>query len=71
MSKLQAVRGMNDILPDEAERWEAFETIVRDWLRAEGYGETFLDLDPEHGLAPSQRWWESPLQSFVDSTGRY
>ena len=37
MSKLQAVRGMNDILPDEAERWEAFETIVRDWLRAYGY----------------------------------
>ncbi|MCP4636268.1 MAG: histidine--tRNA ligase [Methyloversatilis sp.] len=37
MSKLQAVRGMNDILPDEAERWEAFETIVRDWLRGYGY----------------------------------
>lgn len=34
---LQAVRGMNDILPDEAERWEAFEEIVRDWLRAYGY----------------------------------
>jgi WD40 repeat protein len=31
---------------------------VRDWLRAEGYGETFLDLDPEHGLAPGQRWEE-------------
>ncbi|WP_019917977.1 histidine--tRNA ligase [Methyloversatilis discipulorum] len=37
MSKLQAVRGMNDILPDEAERWEAFEIIVRDWLRGYGY----------------------------------
>ncbi|WP_341929362.1 histidine--tRNA ligase [Methyloversatilis discipulorum] len=37
MSKLQAVRGMNDILPDEAERWEVFETIVRDWLRGYGY----------------------------------
>lgn len=34
---LQAVRGMNDVLPDEAERWEAFEAIVRDWLRAYGY----------------------------------
>ena len=29
---LQAVRGMNDILPDEAETWEYFESIVRDWL---------------------------------------
>jgi len=34
---LQAVRGMNDILPDEAELWEQFEELVRDWLRAYGY----------------------------------
>ncbi|MBK9615876.1 MAG: histidine--tRNA ligase [Uliginosibacterium sp.] len=35
--KIQGVRGMNDLLPDEAERWEAFEEIVRDWLRSYGY----------------------------------
>lgn len=34
---MQAVRGMNDILPDEAETWEHFEDIVRDWLRSYGY----------------------------------
>lgn len=34
---LQAVRGMNDILPDDAEAWEHFESIVRDWLRSYGY----------------------------------
>ncbi|MDR0716117.1 MAG: histidine--tRNA ligase [Azoarcus sp.] len=34
---LQAVRGMNDILPDEAEIWETFEDIVRDWLKSYGY----------------------------------
>ncbi|HRP95299.1 MAG TPA: histidine--tRNA ligase [Rhodocyclaceae bacterium] len=34
---LQAVRGMNDILPDEAEMWEHFEDLVRDWLRSYGY----------------------------------
>ena len=28
---------MNDILPDEAETWEHFEEIVRDWLRSYGY----------------------------------
>ena len=28
---------MNDMLPDEAERWEAFEDIVRDWLHSYGY----------------------------------
>lgn len=36
-NKLQGVRGMNDLLPDEAERWEAFEEIIRDWLRSYGY----------------------------------
>jgi histidyl-tRNA synthetase len=34
---LQAIRGMNDILPDEAELWEQFEETVRDWLAAYGY----------------------------------
>ncbi|MEW6514405.1 MAG: histidine--tRNA ligase [Pseudomonadota bacterium] len=34
---LQAIRGMNDILPAEAERWEAFEELIRDWLSAYGY----------------------------------
>ena len=33
-NKIQGVRGMNDLLPDEAERWEAFEEIVRDWLKS-------------------------------------
>ena len=38
MSKaLQAVRGMNDILPDDAEIWEQFEDIVRNWLHSYGY----------------------------------
>jgi histidyl-tRNA synthetase len=34
---LQAVRGMNDILPDEAELWLWFEEVVRDWLHSYGY----------------------------------
>jgi histidyl-tRNA synthetase len=34
---LQAIRGMNDILPADAERWEAFEELIRDWLSAYGY----------------------------------
>ena len=34
---LQAIRGMNDLLPDAAERWEAFEELIRDWLSAYGY----------------------------------
>ena len=34
---LQSVRGMNDILPDEAEFWEVFEETVRSWLKSYGY----------------------------------
>src|SRR5262245_65587019 len=35
--QIQAIRGMNDVLPDEAPLWEHFEDTVRDWLRAYGY----------------------------------
>lgn len=34
---LQSVRGMNDILPDDAQLWEHFEELVRDWLKSYGY----------------------------------
>ena len=35
--QIQAIRGMNDILPDEAHLWEFFEDTVVAWLRAYGY----------------------------------
>ena len=34
---LQAVRGMNDVLPDEASLWEYFEDTTRDVFRRYGY----------------------------------
>ena len=34
---LQAVRGMNDILPEEAAFWELFEDAIRSWLNGYGY----------------------------------
>lgn len=34
---IQAIRGMNDILPDETHRWEFFETTVNAWLTSYGY----------------------------------
>ncbi len=34
---LQAVRGMNDILPEEAELWLWFEKVVHEWLHSYGY----------------------------------
>jgi histidyl-tRNA synthetase len=35
--RITAIRGMNDVLPDEALLWEQFEDRVRSWLRAYGY----------------------------------
>jgi len=35
--KLCAVKGMNDILPPESARWEAFEAVVRALMRGYGY----------------------------------
>jgi histidyl-tRNA synthetase len=34
---IRAIRGMNDILPAEAERWETLEELLRSWLRSYGY----------------------------------
>ena len=36
-AKLQAVRGMNDVLPDEAALWERFEEAVRRVFALYGY----------------------------------
>ena len=34
---IQAIRGMNDILPDQTHLWEFFEQVVRDAMAAHGY----------------------------------
>ncbi|HEY0338176.1 MAG TPA: ATP phosphoribosyltransferase regulatory subunit, partial [Burkholderiales bacterium] len=41
---IRAVRGMNDILPDEAELWQFFEHAVRGWLRSYGYREIRMPI---------------------------
>ncbi len=34
---IQAIRGMNDILPEHSDLWTFFEETVQDWLRSYGY----------------------------------
>lgn len=34
---IQAIRGMNDILPQDADLWTFFEDTVQDWLASYGY----------------------------------
>ncbi|HXU94524.1 MAG TPA: histidine--tRNA ligase [Gallionella sp.] len=47
---LQAVRGMNDILPEEAGLWLWFEDTVRDWLQGYGYRNIRMPLVEPTGL---------------------
>ena len=44
MSNIRAVRGMNDILPDETPHWRLLEQTVRRLLASYGYGEIRLPL---------------------------
>ena len=34
----------------------AATVALRDWHDAEGWSDLFLDLDPERGIAPGERW---------------
>ena len=47
---LQAVRGMNDVLPVDAESWLAFEEIVRNWAFRYGYRNIRTPLLEHTGL---------------------
>jgi hypothetical protein len=36
---------------------DEFEAIaLRNWLASEGWNDVFLDLDPERGIPPWERW---------------
>jgi len=47
---LQAIRGMNDVLPDAAHGWLAFEEIVRNWASRYGYRNIRTPLLEHTGL---------------------
>ena len=47
---LQAIRGMNDVLPDEAQGWLAFEEIVRNTMFRHGYRNIRTPLLEHTGL---------------------
>jgi len=49
-NNIQSVRGMNDCLPDVADTWQAFEAIVRGWLRRYGYREMRTPILEHTGL---------------------
>ncbi len=68
---IQSVRGMHDILPDEAPLWERFEDIVRSWARSYGYRNLRTPL-VEHtalfrrAIGEATDIVEKEMYSFVD-----
>ena len=69
---LQAVRGMNDILPGEAEFWELFEETIRSWLKSYGYRPIRMPIvEPtplfKRAIGEVTDIVEKEMYSFVDS----
>ncbi len=69
---IQSVRGMNDILPGEAEFWEMFEETVRSWLKSYGYRPIRLPIvEPtplfKRAIGEVTDIVEKEMYSFVDS----
>jgi histidyl-tRNA synthetase len=69
---LQAVRGMNDILPDEAELWESMEAVLREWLQGYGYRNIRTPLLEQTALfhraiGEATDIVEKEMYSFVDA----
>lgn len=42
--QIQAIRGMNDILPEQTTRWQFFEAVIRDLLSSYGYSEIRMPI---------------------------
>ncbi|MBL0086007.1 MAG: histidine--tRNA ligase [Ideonella sp.] len=69
---LQAVKGMNDILPPESARWEWFENTVRALMRRYGYQNIRTPIvEPTplfvRGLGEVTDIVEKEMYSFIDS----
>jgi len=68
---IQAVRGMNDILPEEAVLWEELEETLRSWLRSYGYRNLRTPLiEPtalfRRAIGEATDIVEKEMYSFVD-----
>ena len=71
-NRLQAVRGMNDILPDEAESWEWLEEVLRGWLKSYGYRPIRMPIvEPtplfKRAIGEVTDIVEKEMYSFIDS----
>lgn len=71
---LQAVRGMNDLLPDATPRWQQVERVAQEILRAYGYREIRLPLLEKtelyaRSIGASTDIVEKEMYTFEDRNG--
>ncbi|MEF8728641.1 MAG: histidine--tRNA ligase [Accumulibacter sp.] len=71
-NRIQSLRGMSDILPDEAEFWDRFDETVRSWLHSYGYRPIRLPIvEPtplfKRAIGEVTDIVEKEMYSFVDS----
>jgi hypothetical protein len=43
----------------------AAAVALRDWLSEQGFDDLYLDIDPERGIPPGERWQEA-LKAAAD-----
>jgi histidyl-tRNA synthetase len=72
---MKAPRGMHDILPDDAERWQALEATIRDFARRFGYGEIRTPVVEhtevfERTVGEATDLVEKEMYTFTDRGGR-
>lgn len=70
--KVAAVRGMNDVLPDDSSAWERLERILRGWLAQYGYVNMRVPLLEQtrlftRGIGEVTDIVEKEMYSFTDS----
>ncbi len=69
---IQAIRGMNDVLPDQVHLWEFFEQMVRDWMAEYGYRNIRMPIVEQtdlfvRSIGAITDIVEKEMYSFVDS----
>ena len=74
MSNFRAIRGMNDILPDETPYWQLLESTVGDLLASYGYGEIRLPIVEQtelfsRSIGEVTDIVEKEMYSFADRKG--
>ncbi|CAH0532736.1 Histidine--tRNA ligase [Vibrio stylophorae] len=76
MSKIQSIRGMKDVLPEETPLWQWLETVVRRMTHRYGYQEIRLPLlEPvalfERAVGESTDIVSKEMYNFLDKSGEH